>query len=70
MENFQEIADEFLDEQALVQVRSAEELPRAVIEILNDEPRRSRLGERARAIVERNRGARERTADALRALLA
>jgi 3-deoxy-D-manno-octulosonic-acid transferase len=70
MENFQEIADEFLAEGALVQVRSSDELSGEVLALLADEKRRALLGERGRAIVERNRGARERTAEALVGLLA
>ena len=61
MENFQEIADEFRREQALVQVASADELGSEVAALLLDERRRSGLGERARALVtataERSRAA-------------
>ena len=70
MENFQEIADEFRAEEALVQVGSAEELGREVAALLLDEPRRRALGERARGLVERNRGAVRRTVDVLGSLLA
>jgi 3-deoxy-D-manno-octulosonic-acid transferase len=70
MENFQEIADTFRAESALVQVGSAEELGREVSALLLDEPRRRDLGERARGLVGRNRGAVSRTTDALVPLLA
>ena len=70
MENFQEIADAFRSESAMVQVASAEELGREVGALMLDEPRRLGLGERARGLVGRNRGAVNRTADALAPLLA
>jgi 3-deoxy-D-manno-octulosonic-acid transferase len=70
MENFQEIADTFRAESALVQVGSPDELGREVSALLLDEPRRRDLGERARDLVGRNRGAVSRTTDALVPLLA
>ena len=70
MENFQEIADQFRSESAMVQVASADELAREVSALLLDEERRRGLGERARDLVGRNRGAVSRTTDALSSLLA
>jgi 3-deoxy-D-manno-octulosonic-acid transferase len=70
MENFQEIADAFRSESAMVEVASADELGREVSALLLDEARRLGLGERARGLVGRNRGAVERTAAALAPLLA
>jgi 3-deoxy-D-manno-octulosonic-acid transferase len=70
MENFQEIADTFHAESAMVQVASADELGREVSALMLDEPRRRALGERARGLVGRNRGAVGRTTDALAPLLA
>jgi 3-deoxy-D-manno-octulosonic-acid transferase len=70
MENFQEIAEQFRGEGALVQVASPDELAREVSALLVDPERRRGLGERARALVSRNRGAVSRTADALGSLLA
>jgi len=70
MENFQEIADQFRAESAMVQVASPDELAREVSDLLLDEGRRRGLGERARDLVGRNRGAVSRTADALSSLLA
>ena len=69
MENFQEIADQFRSESALVEVASADELGREVTALLLDERRRRSLGERARELVGRNRGAVGRTTDALSSLL-
>jgi 3-deoxy-D-manno-octulosonic-acid transferase len=70
MENFQEIADEFRAEGALLVVLSAEELGREVAGLLADPARRAALGGAARAIVGRNRGALARTVDALAELIA
>jgi len=70
MDNFQEIADQFRSESALVQVASADDLGREVSALLLDEERCRALGARARALVGRNRGAVRRTADALSSLLA
>ena len=69
MENFQEIADQFRAEAALVQVGSVEELAREVAALFLDGDRRRRLGDRARELVARNRGAVRKTADALSSLL-
>jgi 3-deoxy-D-manno-octulosonic-acid transferase len=69
MENFQEIAAAFLAEGAMVQVRDAAGLAAAVTSLFDDAPRREELGRRARAVVERNRGALERTVSALAALV-
>jgi len=70
MANFQEIADQFRAEGALVQVSSAEELAREVLSLLTDDERRRRLGERARNLIDRNRGALRGTVDALSGLVA
>jgi 3-deoxy-D-manno-octulosonic-acid transferase len=70
MENFREIADEFRAGQAVVQVTSAEALGREVADLLADSARRQELGARALALVDRNRGAVQRTVDALAALVA
>ncbi len=70
MENFQEMADTFRAESAIVQVASADELAREVAALMLDEARRRELGERARGLVGRNRGAVGRTTDALVPLLA
>jgi len=69
MENFQEIADEFSGQDALVRVASAGELGAAVADLLADPERRRAVGERARALVLRNRGALAGTLDALAELL-
>ncbi len=65
MENFQEIADQFLAAGALVQVAGEDGLVQAIEGLLRDEPRRRDLGARGRALVDANRGALLRTVDAL-----
>src|SRR6266568_471861 len=65
MQNFQEIAEKFRAEGALLQVESAEDLAREVISLLTDEARRRSLGERAKSLVDRNRGALRNTIDGL-----
>lgn len=70
MENFQEIADEFLAEGALVQVARAEDLGPAIARLVQDAAERERLGARGREIVERNRGALRATVEALAELVA
>jgi 3-deoxy-D-manno-octulosonic-acid transferase len=70
MENFQEIADTFRAEGALVQVGSAEELAATMLELLRDAGRREEIGRKARGLVERNRGALDATLDALGRLVA
>jgi 3-deoxy-D-manno-octulosonic-acid transferase len=69
MENFQEIADTFRAEEALLQVSSPEDLGREVAALMLDDARRRALGERARDVVERNRGAVRKTVDALADLI-
>jgi 3-deoxy-D-manno-octulosonic-acid transferase len=70
MENFQEIADTFRAEDALVQVCVADELGPALVSLMRDEKRRQAIGARAQALVARNRGAVARTVTAIEGLLA
>jgi 3-deoxy-D-manno-octulosonic-acid transferase len=69
MQNFAEIADTFLRADAAIQVASARELEDQLIALLANGARRERLGAAARALVEANRGARERSLDAIAGLL-
>ena len=62
MQNFAEIAEAFLANDAAVQVQSGRELEDALVDCCRDPVRRARLGAAARALVEANRGARERSA--------
>jgi 3-deoxy-D-manno-octulosonic-acid transferase len=61
MHNFAEIAENFLAAGAAVQVRSGPELATELTGLAGDPVRRASLGAAARALVEANRGARERT---------
>ena len=69
MENFAEIATAFLANGAAVQVRSHRELHEAIVSLMNDPVRRARLGAAARALVETNRGAKNRTLAVITGLL-
>lgn len=63
MENFHEITAEFLRADALIQVRSPGELMSVLDELLADSQRRQAYGERASALVSRNRGCLKRAID-------
>ena len=74
--NFKAIVAALLERDALVQLPHAEdqqgaarELARALRGLLDDEPKRRRTGERARAALEENRGATARTVGLLAPLL-
>jgi 3-deoxy-D-manno-octulosonic-acid transferase len=69
MQNFAEIAEAFLAGRAAVQVKSGRELEDSLIELLSEPEARVRMGDRARALVEANRGARERSLAAIAELL-
>jgi 3-deoxy-D-manno-octulosonic-acid transferase len=70
MENFQEIADEFRGAGALVQIAQAAALGPEIARLLADPQERERMGARARALVEGNRGALRATVEALAELVA
>ena len=61
MQNFKEIADTFLANGAAVQVQSATRARGGAAGLLTDPVRRARLGAAARALVEANRGAKDKT---------
>jgi 3-deoxy-D-manno-octulosonic-acid transferase len=69
MENFQEVAAAFLARGAALQVDSPEALGVAWIGLIEDGERNRRMGETARALVEENRGATERTVKRIVSLL-
>ncbi len=69
MENFAEIAEAFVSNEAAWQVRSGQELEEALATLLSDPVRQARLGAAARALVEANRGAREKTLALISALM-
>jgi 3-deoxy-D-manno-octulosonic-acid transferase len=61
MQNFKEIVDAFLANDAAVQVGSERDLEQAMISLATDPVRRAKLGAAARALVEANRGAKGKT---------
>jgi 3-deoxy-D-manno-octulosonic-acid transferase len=61
MQNFGEIAETFMANGAAIQVRSEGELEDTLVSLVGDPVRRARVGAAARALVESNRGAGERT---------
>lgn len=61
MQNFAEIARTFLAQQAAVQVASARDLDETLVALVSDPVRQARLGAAARALVEANRGAKDKT---------
>ncbi len=69
MTNFAEIAEMFLARGAAVQVHSEHELEETLITLMGDSVRRAAIGAAARALVDANRGATERTLDLLLRLL-
>ncbi len=69
MQNFKEIADAFLSNDAAVQVPSDRELDEILLALVTDPVRRARLGAAARALVEANRGAKNKTLQVIGELL-
>jgi 3-deoxy-D-manno-octulosonic-acid transferase len=69
MQNFGEIVETFLTNGAAIQVRTAGELEETMLSLISDPVRRARVGAAARALVESNRGARDRTLAVIRDLL-
>ena len=68
MENFKEMADQFLDAYAGMQVTSGPGLGKVWVQLIEDNAMRQRMGSAARAISERNRGATERSLDHIAAV--
>jgi 3-deoxy-D-manno-octulosonic-acid transferase len=69
MQNFREIADAFVTSGAAVQVASERELGDALLHLVTDPVRRAGLGAAARALVEANRGAKQKTLAVVEELL-
>lgn len=68
-ENFRDVLEEFRAADAVVEVADEAGLAAALERLLADEAARQRLGQRAKAVVERNRGALERTVEKLESFL-
>ena len=69
MENFAEISETFLQNQAAIQVPDNASLTEVVARLMRDPVERARLGAAARALVEANRGAKDRTLAAVAEIL-
>ena len=69
MQNFADIAATFVTSGAAAQVRSAGELESTLLALSGDPVRRARIGAAARALVEANRGASDRTMGVIAGLL-
>jgi 3-deoxy-D-manno-octulosonic-acid transferase len=69
MENFQEMADQFLDTRAGVQVANGQQLGKVWVQLIEDNAMRERMGEAAREIAEKNRGATARSLTRISAIL-
>ena len=69
MHNFKEIAEAFIAHDAAIQVNSPRALDEALLGLLTDPVRRARLGAAARALVESNRGAKDKTLAVIAQLL-
>ena len=69
MENFAEIASTFVTNGAAIQVRGDRELDETLRALMTDPVRRARLGAAARALVEANRGAKDKSIQVLSELL-
>jgi 3-deoxy-D-manno-octulosonic-acid transferase len=63
MQNFTDIAREFVSQNAAVQAANPEMLENAIAELLADEGRRKQMGRAALQVVQKNLGAMERTVD-------
>jgi len=69
MHNFTEIARTFIENRGAVQVQADAELENVLVELLSDPVKRAGLGAAARALVEANRGANEKSVTVLSQLL-
>ena len=69
MQNFKEIAEAFVRNGAAIQVQSDRELDEAMLALVRDPVHRARLGAAARALVEANRGAKDKTLAVIAELL-
>ena len=61
MQNFRDIAETFVSNGAAIQVASDRDLDDAILGLVRDPVHRASLGAAARALVEANRGAKDKT---------
>ena len=69
MENFRDMAAQFLAAKAGVEVSSGQQLGKVWVQLVEDNALRERMGHAARALSERNRGATTRSLDRIAAVL-
>ena len=69
MENFREISEAFVSAGAAVRLDDEGQLETVLLDLLGDPVRRARLGAAARALVEANRGAKDKTMTVIEALV-
>jgi len=69
MQNFREIAAAFVSNGAAMQVSSERDFDEAMLALITDPVRQARLGAAARALVEANRGAKDKTLAVIAELL-
>jgi 3-deoxy-D-manno-octulosonic-acid transferase len=69
MDNFREIADACVAAEAAIRLDDEGQLEREVVQLLTDPVKRARLGAAARALVDANRGAKDRTMSVIEALV-
>jgi 3-deoxy-D-manno-octulosonic-acid transferase len=69
MENFREMAARFSSSGAGIQVPSGEKLGKAWVDLIRDSARSEEMGRKARALVEANRGATERSLNRIATVL-
>ena len=70
MENFREMADQFLDAHAGVQVANGEQFGKVWVQLIENNAMRERMGKAAHEISERNRGATARSLERILAVIA
>jgi 3-deoxy-D-manno-octulosonic-acid transferase len=69
MENFREMAEQFLAARAGIQVRSSQQLGKVWVQLIEDDASRERMGKAARELSDRNRGATARSLALIAAIL-
>ncbi len=69
MENFREMAEQFLAAHAGIQVRSSQQLGKVWVQLIEDDAVRERMGKAARELSDRNRGATARSLARIAAIL-
>jgi 3-deoxy-D-manno-octulosonic-acid transferase len=70
MDNFSGMADQFLDAHAGVQVANGQQLGKVWVQLIENSAMRERMGNAARDIAERNRGATERSLNRIASIIA